>query len=101
MKYKLRTDRRALRETAIALDYYDSVSLIAGKRFLAELNHVYKKIMTNPEFYSYVSDKSTDKFRAAKMRRFPFIVVFQINGAEVYVSSVLDTRRGSEAYIFD
>ncbi len=100
MKYKLRTDRRAIRETAIALDYYDSVSEIIGKRFLIELNHVYHKIMTNPELYSYVSNIPTDKFRAAKMRRFPFVVIFQINGTEIYVSSVLDTRRGPGAYTF-
>lgn len=93
MGYKLRIGQKAIEETVIAIDHYKGISEDLAVRFLNEQNFVYKKIATNPQFYSYISDNPADQLRDLKLKHFPFVVVFEINGEEIFVSSVWDTRR--------
>lgn len=93
MGYKLRIDQKAITETVVAANHYKMISEALAIRFLNELNLVYNKITANPEYYSYTSKRPDDTLRDLKLKHFPFVVVFEIKGDEVFVSSVWDTRR--------
>jgi mRNA-degrading endonuclease RelE of RelBE toxin-antitoxin system len=93
MAYNLEISRRAEAEALEAVNYYDEIDDDLGDRFLYELSSVYRKIETNPEYYSYLSDKPSDNFRDIKMKSFPFVVIFEFDGQDVVVTSVMNTNR--------
>lgn len=93
MAYNLKISLRAEVEALEATNYYDEISDDLGDRFLVELSIVCRKIETNPEYYSYISSNPIDNFRDIKMKSFPFVVIFEICGQDVMVTSVMNTSR--------
>ncbi len=94
MDYNLVVSARAEFEATSALNYYDNISAELGMRFINELQETYRKIVTSPVYYSFISSKTgAHKFRDLKMKHFPYVVIFEVSGSDVYVASVMDTRR--------
>ena len=93
MEYNLLISSQAEEDTIVATDYYDRISPNLGTRFLLEVSETYTRIKTNPQFYSFISSHPADGFRAVKLNYFPFVVIYEIQGSDIYISAVMNTHR--------
>jgi len=65
---------RAILMAKDAYDWDEGQSIGLGVIFLSELNNCYKKIEAQPTFYS----KIKKNFRQLRLKRFPYVVVYEI-----------------------
>jgi ParE toxin of type II toxin-antitoxin system, parDE len=70
-------------------EWYELQKKGLGDEFLSELDSLYNKIEKHPEHYGKVEAD----FRQAVLKRFPFVVVFEIFNTEVVVFAVFHTKR--------
>lgn len=71
--------------------YYEMQSKGLGEDFLTDLEHCYSTINQHPHFFGYSDNQK--KLRDVKLKRFPFIIIFEISGDTVLVYSVHHTSR--------
>ena len=76
-----------------ACDYYETQQPGLSDRFLAELQSVYKKRSSNPQYYSYISTHPGDQYRDVSLYKFPFVVIYEISDEDVIVIAVFNTHR--------
>jgi hypothetical protein len=69
--------------------WYESQLKNLGEEFLEELYVIFEKLKQNPQYFGY----SFDEFRDARLNRFPYLVIFKIEGNKVYINSVRHIRR--------
>lgn len=93
MNYNLIVTETAENHISDACEYYDSQLPGLSQRFLKELYVEYQKIATNPEHYSFISSLPDDIYRDIKVYKFPFVVIFRIEGNDVIVIAVFNTYR--------
>jgi len=87
--YSLIQKPRAILMTKDAYDWYELQKNGLGEEFLLELDGIYHKLQTQPEYYG----KIKKNFRQAALKRFPFVIVFEIIKKEVVVFAVFHTSR--------
>lgn len=87
--YALQLKARAIEMTKDAYDWYELQKPGLGEEFLHELEGIYQKLSITPQYFGKV--KKT--FRQAALKRFPFVVVYEIIKAEVVVYAVFHTSR--------
>ena len=80
---------RAITMAKEAYEWYEQQSKGLGEIFLSELNNCYKKIEAQPALYS----KTKKNFRQLRLKRFPFVVIYEILRSEVVVFAVFHTSR--------
>lgn len=93
MAYELRISAHADTDILDAIDYYDKINPLLADRFSLELLDTFQKIKNNPQFYSYISKNPVDKFRDVKITSFPYVVIYEVHEAIVYISAVMHTSR--------
>lgn len=69
--------------------WYEEQRQGLGEEFLAELDDLYLKLQSHPEYFS----KIKKNFRQAALKRFPYVVVYEIIRTEVVVFAVFHTKR--------
>jgi plasmid stabilization system protein ParE len=72
-----------------AYNWYEDQQLGLGKAFLDELVFYYKKLEAQPTSFH----KVIKKYRQAALKRFPFVIVFEIEKTDVVIYSVFHTSR--------
>jgi len=77
-------------DTRDAFSYYEDQQKGLGNRFLDELTAYYNKLKLHPTHYSFVSADKT--IRAIALKIFPYKIIYQIEGMEVYVYAVYHFR---------
>ncbi len=92
MAYNLIVTLRAENDINAAVEYYDDVTKALGDRFLAAVDIAYDKILANPGYYKYINRKDKG-YRCIRLKDFPFLIIFRINGDKVVVASVLNTYK--------
>lgn len=91
MEYNLIISTAAENDTNGAYIFYEQEQPGLGERFLDELKLYYYKLQLHPTHYSYIS---TDKIiRALSLKIFPFKIIFQVDGSEVYVFAIHHVRK--------
>ena len=93
MSFKLNFSERSEEDAKLALYYYNQISPDLGKRFLNELIDTYKKLSVSPQYFSFISTSKKTNLRDVKLRSFPFVVIFEIQGNIVSVIAVLNTNK--------
>lgn len=93
MGYNLEIIPKAELDTENAIDYYFAINIDLAVQFNDELYVVYDKITTNPLYYKYLSKRKEKKFRCARLKSFPYLVIYGINGSTIVVISVFNTHR--------
>jgi plasmid stabilization system protein ParE len=91
MSFTLLISPLALAEINNAYIYYENQSPELGKRFLKLLEESYQKLASSPNYYSYLNQKKD--LRSISIKKFPFIIIFQITKDKVLVLSVFNTNR--------
>ena len=89
MRYALEIHPKAENETVDAYNWYEDQYNGLGEMFLSDLESVYKKIELNPDFFS----KAGKGFRQAVLKKFPYVVVYEIKRTRVVVYAVFHTSR--------
>jgi plasmid stabilization system protein ParE len=79
----------AERELAEAAKYYERAVPGLGRQFLAEVERTIARILRHPEAWS----KITDHHRKCRTRRFPYGIVYTIEGDVVIISAVMHGHR--------
>ena len=87
--YSLIIKPRAILMTKDDYDWYEIQKTGLGEEFLDELEGVYHKLESHPEYFSKVKKN----FRQIALKRFPFVIVYEIIKTEVVVFAVFHTSK--------
>jgi toxin ParE1/3/4 len=87
--FKIFFQDEALEDIQDAYHWYEGQLTNLGEEFLKELNKVLDKLEKTPQYYSY----SFDEFRDVRLKRFPYLVLYKIDGNKVYINSVRHVSR--------
>lgn len=80
---------RAILMAKQAYEWYEGQSNGLGELFLSELDRCYKKLEAQPAFYR----KLKKNYRQMRLKRFPYVVVYEIMKTKVVVFAVFHTSR--------
>lgn len=97
MDYNIIISVEAEKDTNAAYCYYESRQTGLGERFLDELSRFYKKLLQHPKHYSFTSENKTARSVALKI--FPYKIIYEIEGKELYVYAVYHFHQNPEDLI--
>lgn len=86
-KLKLIITSNAIVNVADAFEYYEFSQTGLGDYFLESLEAAYLSVTTNPEMHRL----AFDNFRQVKLKNFPHLVIYSIEGEEIIVAKVFNT----------
>lgn len=92
MPYKITIRPLAALEIIEAYDWYESQQKGLGEDFIGELENFYSQLSIHPSAFSYYEIP----VRQGKIKRFPYVVVFEVFDHEIVVYSVFMTKRDPE-----
>ncbi|HEY4148475.1 MAG TPA: type II toxin-antitoxin system RelE/ParE family toxin [Chitinophagaceae bacterium] len=92
MSYKLLIKPGAEEDIDHAYNWYEDQQIGLGETFLDELSTYYKKLQQRPAIFS----KLNPYYRQAALKRFPYVIVFEIIKREVIVYAVFHTSRNPQ-----
>jgi len=81
-------------DLARAMDYYDEAAPGLGLEFLDEFERTVERILLNPEAWTQVPPRH----RRCRTRRFPYGLLYSIEGDVVLIAAVMDLRRHPDAW---
>jgi len=70
-------------------DWYEEQLQGLGEIFLDELDKCFKKLQSNP----VSNPKIVKNFRQARLKRFPYVIIFEMIKTDLVIFSVFHTRR--------
>ena len=91
MSFTVIVKEEAHQDTIEAYNYYEKKATGLGERFLEALHQRYSEISENPTFYSYIDEDPMKILRDVKLKKFPFVVVYEILENEVVIYAVHNT----------
>ena len=91
-KYNLIIKEGAKNEILEAFDWYESKQIGLGKRFVNIIDEHFNKISLNPKKYPI----EFDKMRKAVIKKFPFIIVFEIEKNDIIMYAVFHTKQNPD-----
>ena len=97
MSYQLVVREEAHLDTVEAYNYYEEKTPGLGERFLDELIQRYAEITEHPEYYGFIDKQKT--IRDVKLRRFPYLIVYEINIDKVIVYSVFNGYKNPDSKV--
>jgi len=80
-----------------AYQWYEEQLEGLGESFLFDLEQANKKITTNPTFYSF----QDDRYRRILLKKFPYIVIYEILDKEIVVYAIFHTSRNPNKRFVD
>jgi plasmid stabilization system protein ParE len=92
MKYELIIKEEANLEIIESYLYYESKSIGLGDKFLNQLELYFDRIQKNPKHYQI----KTKSFREAYIKKFPFLIIYEIIKKQVVIYAVFHTHRNPE-----
>jgi len=93
MPFTVVVKEEAHQDTIDAYNYYEQKQPGLGERFLETLLERYTDLSTQPSHYSHIEEDPLKVLRDVRLKRFPFVVVFEITDTEVIVYAVHNTYR--------
>lgn len=89
MNYSIRFREDVFSEINAVYDWYELQSRGLGKLFLEELESCFENIRPNP----FLFEKKYKKFRQALTKKFPYLVIFEIEGDSIIIYHIRHTSR--------
>ena len=89
MEYNLKINIRATFEIQDSYNYYQLKSSGLARRFLKTVEEYLEKIKQNPKHFQI----KRAEIRKAYLRKFPFIIVYEIVNDTIIIYSVFHTNR--------
>jgi mRNA-degrading endonuclease RelE of RelBE toxin-antitoxin system len=94
MKYKLIVKPEAIDDMSSGFYWYENKRAGLGSEFLDEVDEFYSRITQNPEHY-----QSHKNQRAAVLHRFPYKIIYEIEGESKVVYAVYHDKQDPEKLI--
>ncbi|GEN75885.1 type II toxin-antitoxin system RelE/ParE family toxin [Chryseobacterium hagamense] len=92
MIYKLIVQEEAGLEILENYINYESIQTGLGEKFLLQVEKYFLQIKDNPRHFQI----KKNKYREAYLRKFPYIIIFDMVDDRVIVLSVFNTRQNPE-----
>lgn len=89
MVYRLTFHTAVERDVADAYNWYEDQLADLGRLFLRQLQQAFDRLELNPDHYS----KIDNDLRRLILKRFPYVVIYEIEPERVHVIAVLHTSR--------
>jgi plasmid stabilization system protein ParE len=89
MAHNLEIKNEANLEIVEAYLYYEGKSFGLGEKFLSHLDDYFERITTNPEHFP----QKRKPYREAFIKRFPYIIIYEIIEQKVIIYSVFNTSQ--------
>lgn len=90
MIYKIVISKLASLEIEKSIEFYESRKKGLGKEFLSYLKGYFSILKTNPKLFQ-ITRKSI--YRELPMKKFPFVIIYEIINNDVVIYSVFHTSR--------
>jgi plasmid stabilization system protein ParE len=90
MVFKIVISRLAESEIEKTIEFYESKRKGLGKQFLDYFKGYLKILKTNPELFPI---KKTPFYRELTLKKFPFVIIYEVFQDEVIIYSVFHTSR--------
>ena len=95
MNYSLIFNSQVETDVGDAYIWYEARQEGLGERFLKELAGCYTQLEINPGYYGSV----VKSFRRVTLKRFPYIIAFEIISNKVFVYAVFHSSRNQKAIL--
>lgn len=92
-KYIIEFTALSNQELVDAVEYYESQLPGLSVKFETELDGIIKKIVSNPLLFP----NKFKKYREVPLKKFPFVVVYEIVGDRVVIVSIFHSKRNPES----
>lgn len=92
MKYTLEVKNEANLEIVQAYRYYEDKRTGLGEEFLDHLGVYFDRIIANPEHFP----QKRKPYREAFIKRFPFLVIYEILREKIIIYSVFNTWKNPD-----
>ncbi|MBE7169517.1 MAG: type II toxin-antitoxin system RelE/ParE family toxin [Williamsia sp.] len=89
MSYRIRLQLEAIDDIQSAYAWYERQRAGLGDEFVRELEICYDKLSEHPQHYTSINKY----YRRIRVDRFPYVVVYEIEGSEVIINAVHHTSR--------
>ncbi len=96
MSYLLVIKEEAHQDTVVAYQYYEQQQPGLGERFLEALNAAYQSITQHPANYGYITEDPLKIFRDIRLKKFPYVVVYEMINDTVIVFAVFHLHRNPD-----
>jgi hypothetical protein len=90
MAFKLTILRLAEIEINESIDFYEGRRVGLGKHFLIYLKGYFEILKTRPELFAI---KKPPYYRELPLKKFPFVVIYEIYQNEVIIHSIFHTSK--------
>lgn len=94
MKFELRIKEGSRADITEGFQQYSTISPHLGDDFLQKLDDAFERILSGPGMFA----KVYKEIRQMKIRRFPYVISYMIEGNQVVVLAVLHGHRKPEAW---
>ncbi|HWJ30227.1 MAG TPA: type II toxin-antitoxin system RelE/ParE family toxin [Flavisolibacter sp.] len=88
MPYPIIVSLKAEKDALEAFEYYEDQEEGLGHRFLIDLSNKYQAISEHPTHYGFIDEDKFKYFRDVALDKFPFVVIFEFTGTEVWIFSI-------------
>ncbi|WP_294285940.1 type II toxin-antitoxin system RelE/ParE family toxin [uncultured Chryseobacterium sp.] len=92
MMYKLIVQEEAGLEILETYIYYESMQTGLGEKFLMQVEKYFLQIQNNPKHFQIKGSK----YREAYLRKFPYIIIFDMVDDRVIILSVFNAHQNPE-----
>jgi len=89
MSYSIFLEPKALVEMQEGFIWYEKQKDGLGDEFIEEIESCYRKLIDNPQRFSYINAI----YRRIKTNRFPYVLVYEIDGNVIVIISIRHTKR--------
>lgn len=99
MAYKIVVGKMALDDVRRAADWYAGESVAAVERFLDAFDERMADLAARPTSFSPL--RQNQNYRRARLRHFPYLMIFRINEAQkrVFISAVVHEKRNPASWV--
>jgi plasmid stabilization system protein ParE len=89
MSYNLVLQKEAILDIQEAFGWYEKQKNGLGFILIEEIDICFEKLTEHPEYYTYISKN----YRRIKVNRFPYLIIYEIEGNDVIINSVHHVRQ--------
>ena len=84
MNYQVALQSEAIVDIQTAFDWYEQQRTELGYEFIEEMEEALERLSKHPQHYS----ASNQKYRKLRIKRFPYLIIFEIEDIKVIVIAV-------------
>lgn len=89
MNYRLEVQSEAIIEIQKAFEWYEGQRAGLGYEFIEEIESGFERLCKNPQHYTAINQK----YRRLRIKRFPYMIIYEIETEQVVINSIRGTRR--------